>query len=85
MLKVKRIFTSVMVLVAISTSAFASDFCDGFERGYISGYKKAQGTSLEPLTPLCPLKPLKSMSDPKSDYEFGYTKGYQKGMAEGSD
>jgi len=47
----------------------------------ISGYKQAKGTSLSPLVPLCPLKPLKGFGDPKSDFEFGYTIGFKKGMA----
>lgn len=70
-------------LIVVSTSAFASDFCRGFYAGYKTGYKQAKGTILEPLTPLCPLQPLKRFGDPNSDFEHGYTLGYQKGMYEG--
>ena len=75
----KHILTTIF-LALFSTSVFASDFCDGFKRGYIAGYKQAKGTSLPPLPPLCPLKPLKGFGDPESDYEFGYTIGFKKGL-----
>jgi len=67
-----------------SSTALASEFCDGFEQGFKTGYKQAKGTSLNPLAPLCPLQPLKKLSDPKSDFEHGYTIGFKKGMVQGS-
>lgn len=73
-----------ILFIIISTKAFASDFCAGFEQGYITGYKQAKGISLDPLTPLCPLQPLKSFGDPKSDFEHGYTIGYRQGLAKGA-
>jgi hypothetical protein len=68
----------------IASVAFASDFCNRFEQGYITGYKQAKGTSLAPLVPLCPLQPLKGFGDPESDFEHGYTIGFKKGMVDGS-
>ena len=68
----------------IARVAFASDFCNGFEQGYITGYKQAKRTSLAPLVPLCPLQPLKGFGDPESDFEHGYTIGFKKGMVDGS-
>lgn len=79
----KRIFTALVVSFCFSSVALASEFCDGFKQGYISGYKQVKGTSLQPLVPLCPLKPLKGFGDPKSDFEFGYTIGFRKGSADG--
>jgi len=73
-----------MISIFAASPAFASDFCDGFKQGYETGYKQAKGTGLNPLTPLCPLKPLKGFGDPDSDFEFGYTVGFKKGMEEGS-
>jgi hypothetical protein len=78
----KHVLTTIF-LALFSTTVFASGFCDGFQRGYIVGYKQAKGVSLPPLPPLCPLKPLKGFGDPASDYEFGYTIGFKKGLAAG--
>lgn len=65
-------------------SSFANNFCKGFERGYISGYKQANNSSMNPITPICPIQPIKGFGDPQSDYEHGYTIGYRHGMAEGT-
>jgi len=61
----------------------ASEFCNGFERGYIAGYKQSSGSAYDPYAPYCPYQPYKTASDPKSDYEHGYTIGYREGMSEG--
>lgn len=71
------------ILLAVSINTYASDFCKGFERGYITGYKQASGSRLEPLVPLCPLQPLKNFNDPESDYEHGYLIGLKQGYQEG--
>ena len=75
----------LILLVAIlsSSSAVASDFCAGFERGYITGYKQSSGSSFDPFTPFCPFQPFKRFNDPESDYEHGYIIGYDKGTTEG--
>ena len=82
-MKIRKKIISALLLSVFSVSAFASEFCDGFKQGYITGHKQSSGSSLKPLTPHCPLKPLKGLGDPKSDYEFGYTIGYRKGISEG--
>lgn len=79
----KKILVFAM-FVLFSFGALADQFCNGFERGYITGYKKASGSSLEPLTPLCPIQPLKKMNDPQSDFEHGYLIGLQRGMVAGA-
>jgi hypothetical protein len=63
--------------------ALANDFCNGFVRGYATGYKRASGSSIDPIPPICPIPPIKSMSDPQSDYEHGYLIGLEQGMQEG--
>ena len=80
----KRLALIVFFTILYASSVLASEFCDGFKKGYITGYKQAAQTSLTPLVPLCPLKPLKGFGDPKSDFEFGYTIGFRQGVAEGS-
>ena len=64
--------------------SIASDFCDGFQEGYETGYKQAKNSNLPPLAPLCPLQPIKRSGDPDSDFEHGYTIGYRKGTVAGS-
>lgn len=72
-----------LFLVTVSNASTA-DFCRGFEKGYVTGYKQAKRTSLDPLVPLCPLQPLKGLHDPDSDFEHGYLIGLKKGLAAGS-
>lgn len=79
----KLIFFLIGLLISLNVFA-ADQFCNGFEKGYISGYKKAKNTSLEPLTPICPIQPLKKFGDPDSDFEHGYMIGLAKGMDKGS-
>jgi len=79
-----RTLLSIAIMMLTLTSARADQFCDGFDRGYIAGYKRASGSSLDPLTPLCPLQPLKRFGDPESDFEQGYIVGLERGMQEGS-
>ena len=81
----KKTIFILIFLCLFSVSAFASDFCDGFERGYITGHKQASGSGLDPLTPLCPLQPIKGFNDPESDYEHGYIIGYEKGLGAGKE
>ena len=76
----KKIFSIIIFMLLLSSAAFAGDFCNGFKQGYKTGFKQAKGSSMNPMTPMCPMKPMKKMSDPKSDYEFGYTIGYRKGL-----
>jgi hypothetical protein len=72
-------FFTLLILLCVVISSSASDFCDGFEKGYKAGYKHAHGTSLDPLVPVCPLQPLKNPGDPKSDFDYGYIVGIEKG------
>ena len=76
----KLLLILVAGLALLSSSAYASSFCDGFKRGYIVGYKQANNTTFDPHTPYCPYMPIRSYSDPKSDYEFGYLIGLRNGM-----
>jgi len=82
-MKIKSYVLITIFLSALSASAYASQVCDGFKAGYISGYKEAKNTTLAPLVPLCPLHPLKRFGDPESDFEHGYIIGLKKGMTAG--
>jgi hypothetical protein len=75
----KFLITFFLFFFTISTVQ-ASEFCAGFKAGYAVGYKQKKNTNINPIPPICPIKPIKSFGDPPSDYEFGYTLGYQKGM-----
>ncbi len=79
----KSVFVAMAITIAGVSLAFADEFCNGFERGFSTGFKQASGSSLEPLTPLCPLQPLKRLNDPDSDFEHGYILGLQRGYEEG--
>ena len=81
----KQLLTSVVLVVALSSSVIAgqNEFCPGFERGYISGYKQSSSGNFEPFTPFCPFQPFKGFNDPESDYEHGYIIGYEKGLQKG--
>ena len=67
----------------LSITTFASEFCDGFERGYITGYKQSSGSGFDPFVPFCPFQPFKRLNDPESDYEHGYIIGYETGLKKG--
>lgn len=73
-------FIAITLLTLLSSSVIASDFCQGYKHGYITGYKQGANISYPPVEPLCPVQPIKNYSDPSSDYEHGYTLGYRKGM-----
>ncbi len=79
------IMASLCFLVFQPDSAISRNqgvFCDGFENGYITGFK--QGTDYgNPRSPRCPDQPYKDYSDPESDYEHGYTMGYNRGYNAG--
>ena len=79
----KNILAFATLIALFSTSILADEFCDGFERGYIAGYKQASGSSYDPYTPYCPYQPYKKYSDPDSDYEHGYIIGLKKGTHKG--
>ena len=77
----KKILLSIfLVLFSISTAQAYSEFCAGFKKGYITGYKQAKNTSFNPFVPYCPPKPFKGYGDPSSDFEHGYVIGYKQGM-----
>ena len=77
----KKILLSIfLVLFSFSTAQAYSEFCAGFKQGFVTGYKQAKNTSMNPMVPMCPMQPMKSMSDPQSDFEHGYLIGLQAGM-----
>jgi len=63
----KNIFA--VILMSISFSSIASDFCNGFE----IGYKTVKGNNV--LVPLCPLEPLTPLGSTP------YQEGLKSGMS----
>ena len=76
------VFAATLLLLA--GNALATEFCDGFEAGYKTGYKQARNSGYDPYVPYCPYQPYKRVGDPESDFEQGYTVGFKKGTEEGS-
>ena len=77
----KILLSTFLILFSISSAYANTQFCEGFKAGYSTGYKQKKNTNFEPFPPMCPFQPMKKWGDPKSDFEHGYTLGYQKGMA----
>lgn len=76
----KILFSFFLILFSISSAYANTQFCEGFKAGYSTSYKQKKNTTFEPFPPMCPFQPMKKWGDPKSDFEHGYTLGYQKGM-----
>ena len=57
----------------------STNFCSGFVKGFVTGYMRARNTGIAPPQPYCPYQSYKRLGDPKSDYEHGYSIGYDKG------
>jgi len=76
---IKRFLMILVMLLWCNVGFAASEFCEGFKRGYIVGYKQAHSSGFDPFVPFCPFQPFKNISDPKSDYEHGYIIGLKKG------
>jgi hypothetical protein len=81
-MKLLTIFLVLVFVTGIAYIVYAGDYQDGYKQGYSTGYKQSRDTVLEPLQPLVPLQPLKKLSDPKSDYEYGYIQGYKRAHGE---
>jgi len=77
----KKILIFLFTLFLFISNAYAyGEFCNGFKAGYSVGYKQKKNTNINPIPPICPIQPIKGFGDPASDYEHGYTLGYQKGL-----
>ena len=77
-----KYFLAILALgLLLSSNAFAGEWCAGWKKGYVAGYKNAHNTVLKPIVPICPLKPLKGFGDPADDFEWGYIVGLKSGFA----
>jgi thioredoxin-related protein len=47
---IKKIFITLFFISFFSV-ANASDFCNGFKNGFITGYKSAKNTNMNPMVP----------------------------------
>ena len=73
----------LIALAPLSVPAGQDEFCNGYYKGYLEGYKWASGSIFEPSIPLCPLQPRKTPRDPRDDTEHGYELGYDQGREAG--
>jgi hypothetical protein len=80
----RTLLAALTALMLFATPVVAGEFCNGYERGYITGYKQGSGYAVDPPTPPCPPKPPRGYADPESDFEFGYVLGYEDGKSDGS-
>lgn len=78
-----RTFLFFVFFAAFSANAANDEFCKGFKKGYITGYKQASKSPYDPYPPYCPTQPMKQYNDPESDFEHGYVIGYERGQAVG--
>ncbi len=79
---VKKIILLISLVFCMNVFS-ASQFCEGFSSGYVTGYQQSSGSSFKPFVPFCPFQPFKGFNDPESDYEHGYIIGYERGKSEG--
>lgn len=77
------VFLTLAAMSPALGTAGQDEFCNGFYKGYVEGYKWASGSILEPSIPLCPLQPRKTVRDPDDDFEHGYEVGYDQGRDAG--
>jgi hypothetical protein len=71
------------ITAPFSAHAGQNEFCNGYNAGYLEGYKWASSSIFEPAVPLCPLMPRKTARDPRDDFEHGREVGYEQGKAAG--
>ena len=76
MLKITIVILGFLAAIGVSSSAYASDFCDGYKAGYQQGYCYQEFACLKPLAPLCPLPGLG-----ENDFQGGYNRGFLEGLA----
>ena len=76
----KLLITFVMFF---SVSASATQFCDGFQAGYMAAKKQQRNSALVGMAPMCPMMPMRGFGDPQGDFEFGYTIGFRRALMGG--
>jgi hypothetical protein len=68
------------LVLAAALPAPASEFCRGFERGYVVGYKRVNGQGLDPPPPVCPMQPMRLLGETQNDFEHGFAVGMDHGI-----
>ena len=63
------------MILLLFTVVDDSDFCDGWEDGYVQGYCYQVENCNEPLIPLCPLPEVN-----EDTFTDGYNRGFLKGL-----
>lgn len=71
-------FRKALVLVlAMSAMALASDFSDGWCSGYKAGWCYGQAYCVKPI---CPIAPIPNVGE--HTWQDGYNRGFLKGLAD---
>ncbi len=68
----------MILLFPFILSFGVSDYCDGWESGYIEGWKYNQTYAEgEPIIPICPIPEID-----KDTYQSGYNDGFLRGKSD---
>jgi hypothetical protein len=82
MMSNKLLASLVACLTLAATQAAVAgqdEFCEGYYRGYLEGYKRESGSIFDPSVPFCPTMPRMRAGAPRDDTEHGYEVGYEQG------
>lgn len=54
-----------------------TDYCRGWDKGYVEGYCHENPNCIKPIPPICPIPKI----DCSEGYRCGYNRGFLKGLA----
>lgn len=66
----------VAVLLVLAVAAHASDYCAGWNDGFIAGYCYQKVGCIEPIVPICPIPKIG-----EDGYQDGYNRGFLAGLS----
>lgn len=71
----KKFIIAAAAFLALSSTAYASSFCDGYKEGYKAGKCYPKKNCLPPMPPMCPMAGMGETS-----YQDGYNRGFSEGQ-----